>query len=286
MTRANRAALFVLSGTTGYGIALFSYLVNRSADHIVPYVSLPAVMVVVLWLSILLRDRRLSQVGRALLVGSATAIAALLVAVAWSNAGLRFSQSALAYLPPGGKSFRAAIDRLSDGPQLASGVGGCDAHARHVHARRARVSRAHLGGPLRRGADADPQGQPDPAQRPVGGQSRPESARKGGRVGRRSASTGEAHADRSCIDGRCSSRAPIRARRSPCSRASRSVGSPSASGSSGWRSLRVGWRWSSSVRAESAPVLARGHDVPAVQEHPHAGPDRLQAVDDAGLEAH
>ena len=33
------------------GIGLFSYLVNRSADHIVPYVSLPAVMLAVLWLS-------------------------------------------------------------------------------------------------------------------------------------------------------------------------------------------------------------------------------------------
>jgi hypothetical protein len=122
MTRVNRAALLVLSGTTGYGIALFSYLVNRSADHIIPYVSLPAVMVVGLWLSILLRDRRLSRAGRGLAVGSVAAAAALLVAVAWSNAGLRFSQSPLAYLPPGGKSFRSAIDTLSHGPELSPGV--------------------------------------------------------------------------------------------------------------------------------------------------------------------
>ncbi len=122
MTRANRVALLVLSGTTGYGIALFSYLVNRSADHIVPYISLPAVMVVVLWLSILLRDRRLSRIGRGLAVGSVTAAAALLVALAWSNVGLRFSQSALAYLPPGGRSFRGAIDGLSHGPEISPGV--------------------------------------------------------------------------------------------------------------------------------------------------------------------
>ena len=123
LTRANRGALLVLSGTTGYGIALFSYLVNRSAEHIVPYISLPAVMVVVLWLSILLRDGRLSRIGRGLAVGSAAAAATLLVAVAWSNAGLRFSQSALAYAPPGGKSFRGAIDELTHGPAISDGVG-------------------------------------------------------------------------------------------------------------------------------------------------------------------
>ena len=123
LTRANRGALLVLSGTTGYGIALFSYLVNRSAEHIVPYISLPALMVVVLWLSILLRDGRLSRIGRGLAVGSAAAAATLLVAIAWSNAGHRFSQSALAYAPPGGKSFRGAIDELTHGPEISDGVG-------------------------------------------------------------------------------------------------------------------------------------------------------------------
>ena len=197
LTRANRGALLVLSGTTGYGIALFSYLVNRSAEHIVPYISLPAVMVVVLWLSILLRDGRLSRIGRGLAVGSAAAAATLLVAVAWSNAGLRFSQSALAYAPPGGKSFRGAIDELTHGPAISRRCGRRHAHARHLHARRARVGGAHLGRPLRGGADANAQDQPDPAQRSLGGQPRSGPAHGGGRSSRRSASSGEAHADRS-----------------------------------------------------------------------------------------
>ena len=50
-----RAALIALCGITAYGIALFSYFVNRSADHILPYVSLPALMAGILWLSLLLR---------------------------------------------------------------------------------------------------------------------------------------------------------------------------------------------------------------------------------------
>jgi hypothetical protein len=118
----NRSALLLLSGTTGYGIALFSYLVNRSADHIVPYVSLPAVMIVALWLSIVLRDQRFSQLSRGVGVGAAAAAAALLIAVAWSNVGLRFSQSALAYAAPGGKSLSAALHRLWHPPPLAYGA--------------------------------------------------------------------------------------------------------------------------------------------------------------------
>jgi hypothetical protein len=117
-----RPMLLVLSGTTGYGIALFSYLVNRSADHIIPYVSLPAVMIVALWLAVVLRDGRLSRPGRGLAAGSVSAAAVLLVAVAWSGVGLRLSQSALAYAVPGGRSLGSAIDRLWDEPVLAPGA--------------------------------------------------------------------------------------------------------------------------------------------------------------------
>jgi hypothetical protein len=122
LVTAHRPALLVLSGTTGYGLALFSYFVNRSADHVLPYVSLPAVMVVALWLSIVLRDERFSSRTRGLAMGSTAAIAALLVATAWSNVDLRFSQSALAYAPPGGKSLRGAMVRLWHPPPLAYGA--------------------------------------------------------------------------------------------------------------------------------------------------------------------
>ena len=122
LAAANRPALLVLSGATGYGLALFSYVVNRSADHIIPYISLPAVMVVTLWLAVLLRDERLSQRTRGLAVTSAAACAALLVAIAWSNVGLRFSQSALAYAAPGGKSLSAALHRLWHPPPVAHGA--------------------------------------------------------------------------------------------------------------------------------------------------------------------
>ena len=117
-----RPALMALSAGTGYGIALFSYFVNRSSDHILPYVSLPAVIIVTIWLAILLRDGRLSPAGSRLATASVLAGAAILVAVAWSDAGTRLSQSALAHALPGGSSLRGAVDRLWEGPTLGYGA--------------------------------------------------------------------------------------------------------------------------------------------------------------------
>ncbi len=118
-----RVAVVVLAGSTAYGIGLFSYLVNRSADHIIPYVSLPILIVIVIWIALLLRHPELTGVVvRRTALALAGAVATLLVAIAWSGAGTHLSESAIAYLPPGGKSMRAAIDRLADPPDLTPGA--------------------------------------------------------------------------------------------------------------------------------------------------------------------
>ncbi len=118
-----RPTLVALTGSTAYGIALFSYFVNRSADHILPYISLPAVLIGTLWLNLLLRPStgappRTRRAALALAAGLAT----LLVAVAWSGVGFRFSQSAIALAPPGGRSLPDALTRLWDRPALAPGA--------------------------------------------------------------------------------------------------------------------------------------------------------------------
>ena len=123
VARREPTAIIAIAGTTAMGIGLFSYLVNRSADHIVPYVSLPAVMLAVLWLALTLRpwlaiDRALRRAA----LGGALLLAVLTVAVAASSVGERFSQSALALARPGGASFRAAVDRLWDPPPLSPGA--------------------------------------------------------------------------------------------------------------------------------------------------------------------
>jgi len=123
-----RVTTVAIAGSTTYGIALFSYLVNRSADHIIPYVSLPVLMVVVLWVALLLRvPEATSELTRRVSLALAGGVATLLVAIAWSGAGERLSESAIAYLPPGGKSMGAAIDRLADPPELSPGADQAEA---------------------------------------------------------------------------------------------------------------------------------------------------------------
>jgi hypothetical protein len=114
-----RTALVALCGTTAYGIALFSYFVDRSLDHVLPYVSLPALLAGALWLSLLMR-RGLVESRSARLGGLAFALtlAVLLVSVAWSSVGERFSQSALAEAAPGGESLRGSLHRLWNPPPL------------------------------------------------------------------------------------------------------------------------------------------------------------------------
>ena len=114
-----KVAFTALAGTTAYGIALYTYFVNRSATGILPYVSFPAVVAGTLWLGLLLRGA-LSESRPARTGGLALALssAVLLIAVAGSSIGSRFSDTPLAYAAPGGKSLSSALHRLWHPPPL------------------------------------------------------------------------------------------------------------------------------------------------------------------------
>ena len=100
-------------GVTAYGIALYSYFVNRSENPMVPYVSLPAVMAGALWLGLVLRAGITpSPRLRLATFGSALVVSTLVVAVAWSSIGDRFQQSPLGEALPGGRSLTEDLDRL------------------------------------------------------------------------------------------------------------------------------------------------------------------------------
>ena len=114
-----RAAFTAIAGLTGYGILLFSYFVDRSADYILAYVSLPALLLVVLWLALILR--RAPEGSRAYRQGAlafALGLAVLVASVAWSSLDDRFERSALAHAAPGGNSLGGALDRLWHLPPL------------------------------------------------------------------------------------------------------------------------------------------------------------------------
>lgn len=120
---AHGPALVAIAGVTAYGVALLSYLVNRSADHIVPYVSLPAVALVALWLEVLRApELAVSRPARRTALVGALAAGTVLVAVTWPTVQERYPQSALAQVVPGGRSLPTALRALRDLPALQPGA--------------------------------------------------------------------------------------------------------------------------------------------------------------------
>jgi len=85
LVRRERVVLLALTGTTAFGIVLFSYFVDRSLVSVLPYVSLPALLAGTLWLSLLVRSREsVPTGGRVGGLAFALSVAVLLLAVAWS----------------------------------------------------------------------------------------------------------------------------------------------------------------------------------------------------------
>lgn len=114
-----RVAFTALAALSAYGIALYSYFVNRSADDILPYVSLPALLAGTLWLAVLLRSALgASRQVRAGALAFALGLGVLLVSVAASSLDLRFGHTPLAHLAPGGRSLASSTERLWDPPPI------------------------------------------------------------------------------------------------------------------------------------------------------------------------
>ena len=114
-----RVAITALTGVTAYGLVLFAYFVDRSADHVLVYVGLPAVMAGALWLGLVLdSSTHLDRDVRAGAVAAAAAACVLLVSVGWSSVERPLGRSALSQFVPGGDSPRAAVARLRAFPAI------------------------------------------------------------------------------------------------------------------------------------------------------------------------
>ncbi len=111
-------ALIALAGLTVYGVALLSYWDNRSLTHILQHVAFPVLLLAVVWLGVLRRDRTLPREARIGGFAVAVAIGLLALAVAWPSVGDRFGRSALAHVVPGGPSLGGALRRLRHPPPM------------------------------------------------------------------------------------------------------------------------------------------------------------------------
>ncbi len=117
------AALTALAGLTAYGIGLFTYFDNRSAPHIVAYVSLPALLVVTLWIALALRPGSPLRISaRRSLLAVALGAAAVMIAAGASSIPTRWDQTALVHALPGAPSLRGALQRLWHPPPFEAGV--------------------------------------------------------------------------------------------------------------------------------------------------------------------
>ncbi|MBK5110610.1 MAG: hypothetical protein JJE10_04495 [Thermoleophilia bacterium] len=118
-TASRRPAFVALAALTAYGTVLYSYFDNRSIDHVLPYISLPALLVATIWIGLAL-DRRSSLLDRSRVATLAVSmgLAALAVASVWPAARDRGENSLLAYSVPGGRSLPDALDRVWDPPPV------------------------------------------------------------------------------------------------------------------------------------------------------------------------
>lgn len=112
----HRGTIVAVGGTSAYGLVQFWYLVDRSADHVVVYVALPALMLAALWLSLVLSCAPAG--GRRIAVALAATTGTLLVSVGWSSIQRPLDRSALVHLVPGGQNTRAALARLRAFPAI------------------------------------------------------------------------------------------------------------------------------------------------------------------------
>ncbi len=121
LVRARLPAFMALGSCNAFGIALFTYFVDRSLDHVLPYVSLPLLLVVTLWVA-LLSSGALDAPRRARLGGLSMglAVGVLVTAVAFSSIAVRFPRSALGKLVPGGESLTTAVHALWHPPPLSA----------------------------------------------------------------------------------------------------------------------------------------------------------------------
>lgn len=118
-----RATFLALAGLTAYGVVLFSYFDNRSLDHVLPYVCLPALLVATIWLGLILDTTTgFTRRTRAAALASGLAVAALAIANVWPAAGHRAEDSLLAYAIPGGNSLSQGIDRIWNPPPIKDGA--------------------------------------------------------------------------------------------------------------------------------------------------------------------
>jgi hypothetical protein len=122
LLRAEQATFGAISATTAFGVAGFTYFLNRSYPDAAILIGLPAYLTAALWLTLLERHRaEIARPVRLLAVAVPVWALAMLVVFAWPDIRDRTDDTPLALaIPDGGRggSLRFELDRLWHSPPL------------------------------------------------------------------------------------------------------------------------------------------------------------------------
>jgi hypothetical protein len=118
-----RAALIAIAGMTAFAVATFTYGIRFSSEDYVARASLPAVMVMALWISLAERSG-LARPPRTALAATGFWLAALLIVAGWPHLEREAGRTPLiAALPDNGRSIESEVSRAWGNPEISRAWG-------------------------------------------------------------------------------------------------------------------------------------------------------------------
>jgi hypothetical protein len=113
-----KRTLIAIAGLTGMGIALLTYFISHTFDLYLLYTSIPALVLVAIWLSLAFQVGVPALPWRRFAAGTAAILATMLVAGSWGAVRPQLSTTALAHVFPGDPPLRADAEQLWDPPAI------------------------------------------------------------------------------------------------------------------------------------------------------------------------
>ena len=113
-----RRSLIAIAGLTGTGVAFLTYFISHTHDLYLLYTSIPALLLIAIWLSVAFRMDTQALPWRRFAAGTAAVLATMLVAGSWGAVRPQLSSTALGHVFPGGPPLKADAEQLWDPPAI------------------------------------------------------------------------------------------------------------------------------------------------------------------------
>jgi hypothetical protein len=118
LVRRNPPLMTAIAVSATIGIGFLTYHINRSVDQVLPMLSLPALMLVGLWVHALLDETEVPRRVKAVTVGAAAWLLGLILLAASPLVKETWPRTALSHAAPGGESLRYKLSGLWESPRI------------------------------------------------------------------------------------------------------------------------------------------------------------------------